>query len=157
MNKKSTLILLTILHVCILGICVLTIYSNKTSGITVAHVSSDTKSIASQKEPEEGSAPEWNTESETEIETETITETTMEINTEQETESAPIYSFYYIGKRSNLNIRNTPSLNGTIIGKIPIGGNGSVLTLTNDDWALIDYRGTVGYCSREWIKLQEVQ
>ena len=157
MNKKSTLILLSILHVCIMGICVLTIYSNKTTGITVAHVSSDAKAIAPQTEPEEETT-EWNTEVESEIaietETETITETTSEISTEQE--AASVYSFHYIGKTTNLNIRNNPSMKGAIIGKIPVGGYGDVLTITNDDWALIDYRGTVGYCSRKWIELEEM-
>ena len=160
MNKKSTLILISILHVCIMGICVLIIYSNKTTGITVAHVSSDAKAIAPQTELEEEATREWNTEIETEveieIETETITETASEISTEQGTEAAPVYSFHYIGKTTNLNIRNTPSMKGAIIGKIPVGGYGDVLTLTNDDWALIDYQGTVGYCSRKYIDLEEM-
>ena len=158
MNKKSTLILLSILHICIMGICVLAIYSNKTTGITVAHVSSDAKAIASHVEPEEEATTEWNTEpkSETEIETETITQTASEISTEQETEAAPVYSYHYIGKTTNLNIRDNPSMKGAIIGKIPVGGYGDVLTLTNDDWALIDYQGTTGYCSRKWIELEEM-
>ena len=161
MNQKSTLILLSILHICILGICILTIYPDRTSGITVAHVSSDTKSIAPEPESEEESAPAWNTEPETEAEaepetvTETITETAPETGTEPESEAAPSYAFYYIGETSNLNVRSTPSMNGAIIGKIPVGGHGDVLTLTNDDWVLIDYNGMVGYCSRKWIELQE--
>ncbi|MDE6517619.1 MAG: SH3 domain-containing protein [Acetatifactor sp.] len=176
MNKKSTLILLSILHICILGICVLTIYSNKNSAsdVMVAHVSSDTKVIDSQAEPEaEATAePETVTEpepepitepepeaealAEPEAETESIAEPETEAITEPESEVSPLYSFHYVGTHSNLNIRSTPSTSGTIIGKVPVGGDGSVIELTNDAWALIDYQGIIGYCSRNCIKLQEI-
>lgn len=180
MNKKSTLILLSILHICILGICVLTIYSNRNSAsdVMIAHVSSDTKVIDSQTEPEAETTVALETEPETvtepepepitepepeteavaelEPETEAIAEPEPEPITEPESEVSPLYSFHYVGTRSNLNIRSTPSTSGTIIGKVPVGGDGSVIELTNDAWALIDYQGIIGYCSRNCIKLQEI-
>lgn len=181
MNKKSTLILLSILHICILGICILTIYTNKNraSEAMIAHVSSDTKTMDSQTEPavetnpgqeiEPGTETEPGTEAEpgTEIEPETNaaaepdtdaipepeTETAPETNAE--TEPSPVYYFHYIGTRSKLNIRSAPSTDDTIIGKVPCGGDGSVLELTNDEWALIEYQGIIGYCSRKFLKLKE--
>lgn len=182
MNKKSTLILISILHICILGICILTIYNNKHSGITIAHVSSDTRTVVTQTEPETLTEPEsdtaptpeteieteMETESETEIETKTETEIEIETKTEPEselpaqTEIAPetkptaLYAFHFIGTHKNLNIRNAPSSKAKIIGKIPVGGCGKVLELTNEYWVLAEYNGIIGYCSRHWIELQKI-
>jgi len=167
MNKKSTLILFTILHICVLGVCILTIYNSRHSGVTVAHVSSETKTAVTPAEPETSAEPEASTETapepETEIETEAETEIETEIKTETETETVPetkpdttaLYSFHFIGTHKNLNIRNAPSSKAKIIGKIPIGGNGKVLELTNEHWALIEYNGIIGYSSRHWIELQK--
>lgn len=172
MSKKSTLILLSILHICILGICILTIYANKNraSEAMIAHVSSDTRTMDSQTEPAAETNPGTETESGTEPEPETEPdaeaepdieatpepepETTPEIN--EEAEPTPIYSFHYIGTRSKLNIRSAPSTNDTIIGKVHCGGDGNVLELTNDEWALIEYQGIIGYCSRKFLKLKEI-
>lgn len=169
MSKKSTLILLSILHLCILGICILTIYNNKHSGVTVAHVSSDTKAVITQDLPDTIAEPETviETAQTAEIETEIQTEIQAEIQTETESESelesaglepetAPLYSFRFIGTQKNLNIRNAPSTDAKIIGKIPVGGCGSVLELTNESWILAQYNDIVGYCSRDWIELQEI-
>lgn len=164
MNKKSTLVLFTILHICVLGVCILTIYNSKHSGITVAHVSSETKTAVTPTEPETAAEPEASTEitSETEIETETEIEVETEIKTETETvpetkpDTTALYSFHFIGTHKNLNIRNAPSTKAKIIGKIPIGGNGKVLELTNEHWALIEYNGISGYSSRHWIELQKI-
>lgn len=164
MSKKSTLILLSILHLCILGICILTIYSNKHSGVTVAHVSSDTKAVITQDLPDTIAEPETvietaqTAEIETEIHTEIQAEIQTEIQTETESEleSAPLYSFRFIGTQKNLNIRNAPSTDAKIIGKVPVGGCGSVLELTNESWILAQYNDIVGYCSRDWIELQEI-
>lgn len=172
MNKKSTQILLSILHICILGICVLTIYSNRNSAseAMVAHVSSDTRVIDSQPEPEADTAS--GTEAEPAADTNTVPEppatdtdiipeasTEPEQGTEADTgeETIPSYSFRYIGTYLNLNIRSTPSLDGEIIGKVPPGRSGSVIELTNDGWALIDYQDIIGYCSRDYIELQETE
>ncbi len=164
MNKKSTLVLFTILHICVLGVCILTIYNSKHSGVTVAHVSSETKTAVTLTEPETAAEPEASTEitSETEIETETEIEVETEIKTETETvpetkpDTTALYSFHFIGTHKNLNIRNAPSTKAKIIGKIPIGGNGKVLELTNEHWALIEYNGIIGYSSRHWIELQKI-
>lgn len=161
MNKKSTLILVSILHICIVGICILTIYNNKHSGVTVAHISSDTKTTVSLKEPETAaeteSASETTEETEIELITETIPEPEIESEPEPQTqpESTALCAFHFIGTHKNLNIRNAPSSKARIVGKIPVGGSGSVLELTNEYWALIEYNGTIGYCSRGWIELQE--
>lgn len=162
MSKKSTLILLSILHLCILGICILTIYNNKHSGVTVAHVSSDTKAVITQDLPDTIAEPETvietaqTAEIETEIQTEIQAEIQTETESESELESAPLYSFRFIGTQKNLNIRNAPSTDAKIIGKVPVGGCGSVLELTNESWILAQYNDIVGYCSRDWIELQEI-
>jgi len=167
MSKKSTLILLSILHLCILGICILTIYNNKHSGVTVAHVSSDTKAVITQDLPDTIAEPEtvietaqtaeFETEIQTEIQAEIQTETKSELESAgPEPETAPLYSFRFIGTQKNLNIRNAPSTDAKIIGKIPIGGCGSVLELTNESWILAEYNDIIGYCSRGWIELQEI-
>ena len=164
MNRKSTLVLFTILHICVLGVCILTIYNSRHSGVTVAHVSSETKTAVTPTEPETAAEPEASTEitSETEIETETEIEVETEIKTETETvpetkpDTTALYSFHFIGTHKNLNIRNAPSTKAKIIGKIPIGGNGKVLELTNEHWALIEYNGIIGYSSRHWIELQKI-
>lgn len=188
MNKKSSLILLSILHICVLGICVLTIYANRdrASEVMVAHVSSDTEFIAPQTEasaetdPGAGEDAEPGTETDpdkgtdagtaSEADSVTGTETDPGAGSDPETEPAPdadagedgeenspLYSFHYTGKKANLNIRSAPSLEEMIIGKIPVGGNGSILELTNDKWALVEYQGIVGYCSRDYLELHEIE
>lgn len=177
MDKKSTRILLSILHVCILGICILTIYSNKHSGDTVVHVSYDTKTavtpretVEEPEEPEESvsaaeeSKPVEESDKETAEEPEESTGTAEEVEPEPEMESEPetstevraLYSFRFIGTKNKLNVRSAPSMDAEIIGKVPVGGSGSVLELTDEEWVCIEYDGTVGYCSREWIELQEI-
>ena len=158
MDKKSTLILISILHICILAVCILTVRSNQNAKITVAHVSSDTKapapkiSLPQTAESETETEIEAETETETEIETETETE--AEIEAETETDLAKVlYNFDYNGKKLNLNIRNAPSLEASIIGKVPPHGSGKVLELTNEEWVLVDYKGLNGYCSKEHIVL----
>lgn len=67
------------------------------------------------------------------------------------------YTFQYVRGRRNLNIRNGPSMQAKIIGKIPPGQGGRVLEFANDDWALIEYRGKTGYSSRHWMALTPVE
>lgn len=153
MNKKSTLILISILHICILGICILTVYSKRNSDITVAHVSSDIR-ISTPSAPEEELTETFETETETSAESETETVVQTEPETETETASETVlYTFRYTGTHLNLNIRSAPSLNASIIGKIPVGGGGDVLELTNDKWALVKYNALTGYCSTEYLVL----
>lgn len=155
MDKKSTLILISILHICILGICILTIYSKRNSDITVAHVSSDTR-VSTPAAPEEELPATAETETTPESETTTPPEPETVVQTEPETTQASdtvLYTFDYIGKHLNLNIRYAPSMSAPIIGKVPLGGSGKVLELTNDEWALVEYNGQTGYCSMEWLSI----
>lgn len=162
MDKKSKMILISILHICILGVCILTVYSNRNSQIAVAHVSSETEispesaPAETENETDPETMPETEMEMETETETITITEAETETETEANTETAPeavLYSFHYIGTELNLNIREKPSLSAAIIGKVPPRGGGEVIELTNSEWALIKYNGITGYCSRDIITL----
>lgn len=173
MDKKSTRILLSILHICILGVCILTIYSNRHSGVTVAHVSFDTETAVTPKETvrdketetdaakeaepaeeEKGDAePEAASEAETPAEAAGEVEEAEDAGTPKET---VLYSFRFTGKRNKLNIRSAPSMDAEIVAKVPVGEGGSVLELTDENWVQIEYDGTVGYCSRSWIELQEI-
>lgn len=179
MDKKSTRILLSILHICILGVCILTIYSNRHSGTTVAHVSFDTETAVTPKETVKGIETETDAAKEAEpadeekgdaepgeeAETETAPEAGTPAEAAGEAEEAEDagtpaetvqYSFRFTGKRNKLNIRNAPSMDAEIVAKVPVGGGGSVLELTDENWVQIEYDGTVGYCSRSWIELQEI-
>lgn len=179
MDKKSTRILLSILHICILGVCILTIYSNKHSGATVAHVSFDTQTAVTPKETvkdketeadaakaeEPAGEEKTDTEPREEAEPETAPEAEAPAETAGEAEEAEdeeipedtaLYSFRFTGKRNKLNIRSAPSMDAEIIAKVPVGGSGSVLELTDENWVRIEYDGTVGYCSRSLIELQEI-
>ena len=53
---------------------------------------------------------------------------------------------------SNLNIRNYPSLSGTIIGSIP---NGTTIMIDGETngWYVVNHNGTVGYSSGEFISI----
>ena len=90
------------------------------------------------------------------METYAVPETATESLSEMETETVEAilsYTFQYTGGKRNLNIRKGPSMNDTIIGKIPPNDGGNVLKLANDEWALIEYQGTTGYCNLAWMVL----
>lgn len=53
---------------------------------------------------------------------------------------------------SNLNIRNYPSLSGSIIGSIPDGAEVMINGVTNG-WYVVNYNGIIGYSSSEYITL----
>ena len=55
-------------------------------------------------------------------------------------------------KSGNLNIRNYPSTAGKVIRSVP---NGSVLTVLGslNNWYTVNYNGTVGYASADYIRL----
>ncbi len=67
-------------------------------------------------------------------------------NTPQE-----IYVANVATRGSNLNVRYTPSLTGSIIGKIPNGGEVTVFA-NLPDWALVNYNGLVGYVSSQYLQ-----
>ena len=52
---------------------------------------------------------------------------------------------------SNLNIRNSPSMTGQIIGRIPNGAEVTVYSI-NGDWAVVTYNGVTGYVSRRYLQ-----
>lgn len=56
----------------------------------------------------------------------------------------------------NLNIRETPEADGKIIGKIKKKTSGTVLEEDQNGWTKISYDGIVGYCSSQYIKVEEV-
>ena len=160
MDKKSTLILITILHICILGICILTLYSRMNEETVVAHVPSNSKDSAPETEAETSADIEVETETSVEINTEANTEISAETEAVTESETAAetsaeavLYTFHYKGTHSSLNMRKSPDMGAAVIGSIPKGGNGDVLELTNDKWALVRYKDKTGYCSMDWIEV----
>lgn len=67
----------------------------------------------------------------------------------------PSYTFKYVPHSTlKLNIRNAPSMQGKIIGKVPPNKSGTILEFTNKDWALIEYNGTTGYSNLHCIILR---
>lgn len=52
---------------------------------------------------------------------------------------------------SNLNIRNSPSMMGQIIGRIPNGAEVTVYSI-NGEWAVVTYNGVTGYVSRRFLQ-----
>ncbi len=52
---------------------------------------------------------------------------------------------------SNLNIRNSPSMMGQIIGRIPNGAEVTVYSI-NGEWAVVTYNGITGYVSRRYLQ-----
>lgn len=165
MKKKTTLILLSILHICVFCIGILILLRSIGAKHTDTALSPDTDIQLVDHEPNTETLPETlielpvvsetQTESELEIEIETDAETDIETNIETNIETAepPSYTFQFIGRRKNLNIRKGPSTNYTIIGKIPPLKGGRVLELTNEDWALIEYNDITGYSSLHWMEL----
>lgn len=57
----------------------------------------------------------------------------------------------YICTASKLNIRTGHSTISTVIGTIPSGAVVNV-TMTGDEWAHVEYNGTVGFASLEYLK-----
>ena len=62
----------------------------------------------------------------------------------------PIYTAGVATRGSNLNVRYTPSLSGTVIGSIP-NGSEVVVYASLPDWKLVGYNGLVGYVSSDFI------
>lgn len=173
MKKKTTLILLSILHICVFCIGILIIFRSIDTKHTDTALSPDTDIQLVDHEPdtliELPAASETQTQSELEIATDAETDTETDIDTNIETNietdietnietniktaEPPSYTFQFIGRRKNLNIRKGPSTNYKIIGKIPPLKSGRVLELTNEDWAFIEYNGITGYSSLHWMEL----
>lgn len=168
MKKKTTLILLSTLHICVFCIGILVIFRSTGTEHTDTAVLTDTDIQLAGNEPDTETLPETlialpaASETQTEPELELEIEIEPELETELETETAapsgpeseqPSYTFQFTGRRKNLNIRTGPSTSHKIIGKIPPLKSGRVLELANGDWALIEYNGITGYSSLHWMEL----
>lgn len=55
----------------------------------------------------------------------------------------------------NINIRSGPDITAEIVGKIKPGTRGTVIELTDGEWALVSYDGITGYCARRCLILEE--
>jgi uncharacterized protein YgiM (DUF1202 family) len=166
MNKKFVLVLLSVLHICILALAVIVIYSSTDISGKDSYAAAEKEEIK-QTEIETTETEETEIE-ETEIEeTESVPEsdeTVIETQpTEEETETQDLveeetetvmYTFVYSNGTRNLNIRKGPSTEYEIIGKIPKNGVGSVIEFENDNWALVEYNGIKGYCSMAWSSVE---
>ena len=51
-----------------------------------------------------------------------------------------------------LNMRNQPSMNGSIIGSVPKGKKVTLLDKTTDKWYKVSYNGKTGYCWYGYLK-----
>lgn len=63
----------------------------------------------------------------------------------------PIYTASVATRGSNLNVRYTPSLSGSVIGSIPNGAEVTVFA-TLPDWSLVNYNGLVGYVNNAFLQ-----
>ncbi len=170
MKKKTILILLSLLHICVFCIGILIIFQHRETKHMDISLSSDATVRITDTEPETVIEVSPLAESEPEetfveqtfveeplIEKPSIEESSIEESSAELSEETLSYTFQYVRGKRNLNIRNAPSMQARIIGKIPPGQGGRVLEFANDDWALIEYRGTTGYSSRHWMKLTPLE
>jgi hypothetical protein len=175
------LILISALHVCIFALAVIMIHiGSRDVGLPEVETPKLTVSVEKATQPETEAESETVEETETVEATEAIettetieatdsTETTeSELETteieqesevvsevETEPESQALYSFLSTNELHNLNIRQNPNVNSPIIGKVTPNSTGDVISIVDDDWALIEYNGLQGYCSREYLYLEE--
>ncbi len=193
MKKKTILILISLLHICVFCIAILIFFQTQQTSHTDSNLVSEAAVRITETEPdtfvelssiesfsiesfpikensvesfstesfpiEEGSVESFSTESfiieESSLETSSVEESSEPIPEENATpNSKPTYTFKYIPQNTlKLNIRNAPSMQGKIIGKVPPNKGGTILEFTNKDWALIEYNGTTGYSNLHCIIL----
>lgn len=172
MKKKTILILLSLLHICVFCIGILIIFQHRetrhidislSSDATVRITDTEPETVIEVSEPAESLVVEPFTETssveeplteESPVEESLVEESLIE---ESLIEESPSYTFQYVRGKRNLNIRNAPSMQARIIGKIPPGQGGRVLEFADDDWALIEYHGTTGYSSLHWMELTPLE
>lgn len=53
----------------------------------------------------------------------------------------------------NVNIRNSPTMKGKIIGKIPPGGQGSIQEFINTEWLKLSFNGLEGYSAFRYFTI----
>jgi len=190
MKKKTILILISLLHVCVFCIAILIFFQTRQTTDADSNLVSDAAVRITETEPdtlvalssvesffteesliesfpieenliEEESLIEQSSIEQSLIEplsTEplTIEESTPEAPSTESSKPAskPTYTFRYVPHNTlKLNIRNAPSMQGKIIGKVPPNKGGTILEFTNKDWALIEYNGTIGYSNLHCILL----
>ncbi len=193
MKKKTILILISLLHICVFCIAILIFFQTQQTSHTDSNLVSEAAVRITETEPdtfvelssiesfsiesfpieensvesfstesfpiEEGSVESFSTESfiieESSLETSSVEESSEPIPEENAIpNSKPTYTFKYIPQNTlKLNIRNAPSMQGKIIGKVPPNKGGTILEFTNKDWALIEYNGTTGYSNLHCIIL----
>lgn len=144
-KRKTICALLSVLHVCVLCIGIFIFTAPDTAEEVVLAVDTEVESTAETECVPASSVEVYETESASSEESITEPEETTVIS----------YTFQYSGGRHNLNIRKGPSINDAVIGKIPPDEGGRVLELADGEWALVEYKGITGYCSREWMVLTE--
>lgn len=178
MKRKTILILISLLHICVFCIAILIFFQTRQTSHTDSNLVSDAAVRITETEPdtlvelssvesfpiEEGSIESFSTEpistepfiiEESVLEMSSVEEISEPIPEENTTpNSKPTYTFKYVPQNTlKLNIRNAPSMQGKIIGKVPPNKGGTILEFTNKDWALIEYNGTTGYSNLHCIIL----
>lgn len=198
MKRKTILILISLLHICVFCIAILIFFQTRQTSHTDSNLVSEAAVRITETEPdtfvelssiesfsiesfpiEENSIESFSAESipieedsiesfstdpistepfiieESAVETSSVEEISEPIPEENATpNSKPTYTFKYVPQNTlKLNIRNAPSMQGKIIGKIPPNKGGTILEFTNKDWALIEYNGTTGYSNLHCIIL----
>lgn len=183
MKKKTILILISLLHICVFCIAVLIFFQTRQTADADSSLVSDTavritetepdtlvelssvESLSTESSPIEESLIEESLIEESLIEESLIeplstepliieesTQETPSVTESSEPASKPTYTFQYIPHNTlKLNIRNAPSMQGKIIGKVPPNKGGTILEFTNKDWVLIEYNGTTGYSNLHCI------
>lgn len=56
------------------------------------------------------------------------------------------------GIKNRINIRNSPQMSGSIIGKISPYRIGEVLKIIDNEWALVSYEDTIGYAAYRYLR-----
>lgn len=78
---------------------------------------------------------------------------TADVPLEEESFSGKV-AFSFEGK-GNLNIRETPSANASVIAKIPNSGKGTILSVENNTWAKVSYKDITGYCDLKYLTYKD--
>jgi uncharacterized protein YgiM (DUF1202 family) len=173
MNRRLVLVLVSALHICIFALAVVLIYKDvfiignigdrdNSKESIIDTVESEEEIFIIVTEPETAEVESTEDEStieiestteeiESEMESENIIESEIEIET---TTEPTTYTFTSTNRNMKLNIRETPSANAKIIGKIPPRATGTVISIVDDDWVYIEYKGVKGYCSRKYINIK---
>lgn len=135
MNRKIKLIALCVLYIILslfaVVFIVLPLIPDNSSTEVMASVEDEVEEISTETEVIEESSEEEEEETTTAIQ-ESLPETAFPITFTNRT-------------KSNVHIRNTGSMDGKIIGKIPPGKKGLITDFLNSEWAMVSYNEIQGY------------